>query len=502
MHADDEEAAEPHREKDDARLVARSAQIQGGVAQREPARRLQRPRHADQRSAEHVQRPGDADEAPGDVGPHLQGGGLPPRHADQTQAGYHRRRDPHRIATRRAWRLPLPQQQQRLRVARIEQRHQGEQQRHEHADGQSLQHRREGQIGRDNLESGGRRRLRGQGTGYGRQHTPGDADPEQGPAQPQQGHLHHVDGQHAGVRGPEALQDGGAAEPLLHEYPGHAPDADAAQDDDDEADEAEIVLRPREVALDAVLRPPVGADADKRLPQVFPQGPHERLDGLFRHPQQKLPVRAAREPEQAGFLQRIVRHQHAGTEAEAPELASRLGHDGISNRERLVADQYLVADRDAELRQQLPSHQSAPVSQQHWRVRGAALQREPPVEGKRRLHAAHLDHLRAGPGAGRQPRHRHGVDRLGQLSAGHLRCPRRDPAAHLVGPRLVRPDVDVPRRQAAGLRRQRGADVLHQGAEGDDTADADRDAAEEEDEAAPGRPQLPVRHAQDEVHGS
>ena len=247
MHADDEEAAEPHREKDYARLVAWTAQIQGGVAQREPVRRLQRARQPDQRPAQQVQRPGHEDESTRHVGADLEGRGLPGGYRHEPQADQYRRGNADPVGGQRSQRLALPQQQQGLGVTRIEQGHQGEQQRHEQSDRQPLQHRRRGQVGRDHLEAGGRRRLRRQRLGHGRQHSPGDADPEQRPSESQQGHLHHIDGQHIGSRGAEALQDRGATEPLLHEDARHAPDADAAENHDDEPDQAEVVLRPREM---------------------------------------------------------------------------------------------------------------------------------------------------------------------------------------------------------------------------------------------------------------
>ena len=244
--------------------------------------------------AEQVQRAGDADEAAGHVGAHLQRCGLPSRHPDQTQPDQHHGGNAQSVGRQGVQGFSLPQQQQRLGVAGIEQGHQCEQQRHEQPDGQSLQDRRDGEVRGDDLEPGGGRRLRRQRIRHGRQHSPGDAYSQQRPAQSEQGDLHHVDGQHARGRRSQALQDGGAAKSLLHEDPRDAPDTDAAENDDDESDQAEVVLGPREVALDPVLRPPVGPDADVCLLQVFPQRPHQRLDVLLlRQAQQELPFRAA-----------------------------------------------------------------------------------------------------------------------------------------------------------------------------------------------------------------
>jgi hypothetical protein len=64
--------------------------------------------------------------------------------------------------------------------------------------------------------------------------------------------LQHVGGQHLAGRRAQA-QDRDAADLLADEHPRDAPHADAAEDDDDEADQAEIVPGALEILADLVL---------------------------------------------------------------------------------------------------------------------------------------------------------------------------------------------------------------------------------------------------------
>ena len=84
-------------------------------------------------------------------------------------------------------------------------------------------------------------------------------------------HQQHVGSEHLPGRRAEALEDRNAPHLLLHHDAGHTPNADAAEDHDREADQAEIVLRHREIAAEPILeRPPRPDDDDvalKRAPQ-------------------------------------------------------------------------------------------------------------------------------------------------------------------------------------------------------------------------------------------
>ena len=75
--------------------------------------------------------------------------------------------------------------------------------------------------------------------------TPASATPSGAPGEPQQQHLRHIDREHLARGAPDALQDGDAADLLLHEHPRDARDADAAEDEDHQAHEAQVVLGAR-----------------------------------------------------------------------------------------------------------------------------------------------------------------------------------------------------------------------------------------------------------------
>ena len=100
----------------------------------------------------------------------------------------------------------------------------------------------------------------------------------------------HVDRQHVADEAPDALQDGDAAHLLLHEHARHARDADAAENQHDEADQAQVVLGPLEILADVVLDLPVAADADELVAEVAPtaRGRSRRRLRRTRHLQQQL----------------------------------------------------------------------------------------------------------------------------------------------------------------------------------------------------------------------
>ena len=77
--------------------------------------------------------------------------------------------------------------------------------------------------------------------------------PMQASGQRQQRDLQHVGRQDLRGRRADALQDRHAADLLPDEHPRHAPDADAAEHDDDEADEAEEVLGALQALADLIL---------------------------------------------------------------------------------------------------------------------------------------------------------------------------------------------------------------------------------------------------------
>ena len=120
----------------------------------------------------------------------------------------------------------------------------------------------------------------------------------------------------------------------------------------------------------------------------------------------------------------LVVNQHTRTEAERAERASGLERDDAANDELRLANRDRVADREAELRQQLRPHQRAVVFEQRMRVRPAVLQGELAVKRKPRLDRTQLDHFGDVYALIRRPCHRHHLDRVdpaGVRNAGDAR---------------------------------------------------------------------------------
>ncbi len=113
--------------------------------------------------------------------------------------------------------------------------------------------------------------------------------------------LRHVDGQQLTRPAAEALQDGDAAELLLHEHARDARHANAAEDHDDEADQTEIVFGAFEVFADIVFGRLVRADAREPLPKSRSarSSVDQPIERRIRHLDQPLVRRAAAERQQA-----------------------------------------------------------------------------------------------------------------------------------------------------------------------------------------------------------
>ena len=506
--ADHEEAADADREQDDAGLVAGTGQVEDGVPQREPARARHRPDGADERRRGDREDERDAGKPGADDQPHAQRRRLPARHGDERGADERRgadlrpvedrepranprRRPPAGMAGRsgHARRRPAAQQQQRFHAADFEQRHQREQQRDEQADADPLRHGGRGQrvvagterradAGRDGGETGA-----------------GERDAEDAPGQAEHHDLQHVGREHLAGRRADALQDRDALDLLADEHACHAPDADAAEHEDHEADETQIVLRAQEVLADLILGRAERARVDETRAEVAAHVLDELGDPGLLHFQEDLVVGAAAERQQPGPLEVVEIDQHARAEAEGADAPSRFLRDDAADGERLAADEDRVADRQAELREELGPDQRAAIGQLRVRELAAVVEDDLAVERKAGLHAAQLHHARdrRSPAVGR-PHHRRDFDDLLARDDRRRREALLEVGAHFRRPRPVGGDGDVGRDQRARLARQRAPDRLDHRAQRDDRADADRHADEEEDQAAPRRADLTPRH--------
>ena len=146
---------------------------------------------------------------------------------------------------------------------------------------------------------------------------------------------------------------------MLDEHARDARDGDAAQNHDDQADEAEIIFRPIEIASHFVVGRAVRARSDELVFEILRQPGHKRLDAVVRHAHEEHATRAATEAQKAGRPQVVVIDEDAGAEAELTDAADRLARDDAANRERRHADRKAVADLDAKRRQQLGTDERA-----------------------------------------------------------------------------------------------------------------------------------------------
>ena len=168
--------------------------------------------------------------------------------------------------------------------------------------------------------------------------------------------------------GAHALQDRDALDLLFDEDARDARDADAAEDDDNEPDETQVVLRSGQLLAEIVLGAPERPDIDESVAKRVAQRPPERLDTRLVNAEHHLVVGAAAERQQTGIQECLSIDQHSRAETEPSGPPSRLAVENAANREAAVADHELVADRDVELGQQLGPNQRATASQQSVRV--------------------------------------------------------------------------------------------------------------------------------------
>ena len=170
-------------------------------------------------------------------------------------------------------RLPVrrPQQQQGLDPSDFEQRHEREQQRHQQPDRHALKRSPTcvspyGTPPNEAVSDAGIIRIA----------TAASSDADQAAGQAEQRHLRDVGRQHLRRGRADALQDRDALDLLPHEDARHAPHADAAEHDDDEADEAQVVLGAKRDPRRCRLRATVGAGRDEVAAQLLAQTAGQR----------------------------------------------------------------------------------------------------------------------------------------------------------------------------------------------------------------------------------
>ena len=253
----------------------------------------------------------------------------------------------------------LPQQQRRLDVPHLEQRHQREQHRHQQADREALD---DGGQRQPVLDVAAARSGRRRTTAAAAMHAGGERDAERAAGQAEQQDLRHVDAEHLRRRAADALQDGDAADLLLRrrrasrsrrrcrrgsarpDRPGSGSSRRAP------GSRPSVFVRRYAADADELVRRTLRAESRRHL---------VRSRGGLGHPQQQLVRRAAAERQQARRRRSAWSIITRGPSVKAPmrRPGSASMTPRISNGSR--ADQRSIADLETELRQQLGPHQRA-----------------------------------------------------------------------------------------------------------------------------------------------
>ena len=206
------------------------------MPEREPRGTCQRPRHPGQQRSEQMQHQRQADEPHAHAQANPDRRRLPRRQRHQRAAHEHGGGDLEPVAAMREG--ILAQQQRRLHLPHLEQRHHGKQQRHQHADAHALRH------GRSREPVGDRQRadLIHVG-GDQRDGERGQADADHAAERPERERLKQIHRENLAAGAAHALHHRDALDLLPDEHARHARHGDAAQHHDHEPDQAEIVFR-------------------------------------------------------------------------------------------------------------------------------------------------------------------------------------------------------------------------------------------------------------------
>ncbi len=294
----------------------------------------------------------------------------------------------------------------------------------------------------------------------------------------------------------DALQHRDAADLLEDEHARHARHRDAAEDDDHQADQAQIVLRPVEVSADLVVGRAERARVDELVLEVV-RAACWTSGSIWASGTRTSSTRRARLPN----VSRPVDSRSAvSMSMRGPRLKSPTRRPGsVAMTPRIVNGTcpMTIASPtvDVERGQQLGPHQHAAILQHRVRVGLAALR----ASSSRREETP--GRSRAVPPSGSAvlrpiggPHHRRRLDRVGATLCARLgeAVGRSSPAP----PASSRGVVEISTSAAISVRASLAehlADALDDRAERDDRRHADGDADEEEQQPPPRRPRLAQR---------
>src|SRR5262245_13202151 len=298
----------------------------------------------------------------------------------------------------------------------------------------------------------------------------------------------------------QTFEDGDGPQLLLDKDPGHARNADPAQDQDHQAGKAQLSLHALQYLIREVLHvaePPYPVMSLWR--EIALQSFQQRLIlSLARSEKTRVPHKAA-EPGQPRPNRIRVVHHHA---RERPDIDPITRHllDHSTHSECQPPHSDLIADLEAELRQQAGWQERAAALQHRVRVTGAACQSHLAVQRELLLNSLQYNHDGPPVRIVHRPHHR--------LRTHHFRVRRNerridvafDHRLDLRLPWLVGSHLHVTRVHHPRLAPDRSPHPLRQRAQADDGADADGDAKKAERQPPPRRANLAPCQIEDESH--
>ena len=316
--------------------------------------------------------------------------------------------------------------------------------------------------------------------------------------QRQQHHLRQIDGEHAPPAGAERLQRGDGVAPAVEMALDRVADADAADQQRGQADNGEELREALDIALELRRGIAAAADFPAGLRQLRARRARHRLGGVvarvaLRQAQAISPAHQAARLQQAGGAQGRLAHHQPRPEADAAGELVRLAGERGADVERGIADGEPRARLEAEaLHQGRVGDRAIDAVALRERV-GERLCRIELGLAEQRIGA--VDRLDFDQRGAAVVRARHGAQRGGgrnvavAFQEGHFR--RR-------GFALDQAEGQVAAENDAALARQSVGQARGQRADAGDRHGAERDAGDEDVEAAQARAHFAQREAQRE----
>src|SRR5262249_16540682 len=138
----------------------------------------------------------------------------------------------------------------------------------------------------------------------------------------------------------ETLQYGNCANLLQHEHPRDARDGDAAENDNDEADKAQVVLRPIEIAANRIVGRSIGTRVDVVVAEVLVERGHHVVERVVRPARQNDAACTAAKYQQLCRRHVVEVDEYTWSQGERAEVSTGLVRNDAAD------DEVGRADRD------------------------------------------------------------------------------------------------------------------------------------------------------------